>query len=177
MHAENFAVYGVRKVWRQLHREGTPVGRCRVERLMRQAGLAGRVRGKGRRTTIPDPCLARPADLVNRNFTVRAPNVLWVADITYVATWHGFAYVAFVVDAFSRRILGWRVAASPRAALALDTLEMAVWTRHGESACRGRVHRTRPSHLTRSGPRLGLARPGPTQRNRATPARVHLDAP
>jgi len=132
VHAENFAVYGVRKVWRQLHREGTPVGRCRVERLMRQAGLAGRVRGKGRRTTIPDPGAARPADLVDRNFTVRAPNVLWVADITYVATWRGFAYVAFVVDAFSRRILGWRVAASPRAELALDALEMAVWTRNGE---------------------------------------------
>jgi putative transposase len=132
VHAENFAVYGVRKVWRQLHREGTPVGRCRVARLMRNAGLSGRTRGKGRRTTIPDLTVARPADLVDRNFTVAAPNVLWVADITYVATWRGFAYVAFVVDAFSRRILGWRVTASPRAVLALDALEMAVWTRRGE---------------------------------------------
>jgi transposase InsO family protein len=115
-----------------LHREGTPVGRCRVERLMRRAALAGRTRGKGRRTTIPDPLLPRPGDLVDRNFTVAAPNVLWVADITYVATWRGFAYAAFVIDAYSRRILGWRVTASPRAELALDALEMAVWTRRGD---------------------------------------------
>jgi putative transposase len=119
-------------MWRALHREGTPVGRCRVERLMRQVGLAGRTRGKGRRTTVPDPLIPRPEDLVDRNFTVTAPNVLWVADITYVATWRGFAYVAFVLDAYSRRILGWRVAASPRTELALDALEMAVWTRRGK---------------------------------------------
>jgi transposase InsO family protein len=100
---------------------------------MRQVGLAGRTRGKGRRTTVPaDPLIPRPGDLVDRNFTVTAPNVLWVADITYVATWRGFAYVAFVIDAYSRRILGWRVASSPRAELALDALEMAVWTRRGE---------------------------------------------
>jgi len=132
VHAENFGVYGARKVWRQLHRDGTPVGRCRVERLMRRAGLAGRIRGKGQRTTIPDLTIPRPGDLVDRNFRVAAPNVLWVADITYVATWRGFAYVALVLDAFSRRILGWRVTTSPRAELALDALEMAVWTRRGE---------------------------------------------
>jgi putative transposase len=132
VHAENFGVYGVRKVWRQLHREGITIGRCRVERLMRQAGLAGRTRGKGRKTTIPDLTVGRPRDLVDRNFAVPAPNVLWVADITYVATWRGFGYTAFVIDAFSRRILGWRVTASPRAELALDALEMAVWTRRGE---------------------------------------------
>jgi putative transposase len=132
LHAQNFGVYGARKVWRQLRREGTTVGRCRVERLMRQAGLAGRIRGKGRKTTIADTTVPRPGDLVDRNFTVAAPNRLWVADITYVATWRGFAYVALVIDAFSRRILGWRVTASPRAELALDALEMAVWTRRGE---------------------------------------------
>jgi putative transposase len=132
LHAQNFGVYGARKVWRQLRREGTTVGRCRVERLMRQAGLAGRIRGKGRKTTIADTTVPRPGDLVDRNFTVAAPNRLWVADITYVATWRGFSYVAFVIDAFSRRILGWRVTASPRAELALDALEMAVWTRRGE---------------------------------------------
>jgi len=139
LHAENFGVYGARKIWRALHREGTPVGRCRVERLMRRAGLTGRIRGKGRKTTIPDLTVPRPHDLVDRNFHVAAPNVLWVADITYVATWRGFGYVAFVIDAFSRRILGWRVTASPRAELALDALEMAVWTRRGEQL-EGLVH-------------------------------------
>jgi putative transposase len=132
LHAENYGVYGARKLWRALQREGTPVGRCRVERLMRDSGLAGRIRGKGKRTTVPDPMIPRPGDLVDRNFSVGAPNVLWVADITYVATWRGFAYVAFVIDAYSRRILGWRVTASPRAELALDALEMAMWTRRGE---------------------------------------------
>lgn len=131
VHAENFGVYGVRKIWRQLNREGIPVPRCRVERLMRQVGLAGRVRGKGKKTTIPDT-IARPADLVDRNFKADELNRLWIADITYVATWHGFAYAAFVVDVFSRRILGWRVANHPRAELALDALEMAVWTRRGD---------------------------------------------
>ncbi len=99
---------------------------------MRQAGLAGRVRGKGKRTTVADERVPRPADLVDRNFTAPAPNVLWIADITYVSTWSGFAYAAFVIDVFSRRILGWRVSAAPRADLALDALEMAVWTRRGE---------------------------------------------
>jgi putative transposase len=139
VHAENFGVYGPRKVWRQLHREGVAIGRCRVERLMRRAGLAGRTRGKGRKTTIPDLTVPRPHDLVDRNFDVAAPNVLWVADITYIATWRGFGYAAFVIDAFSRRILGWRVTASPRAELALDALEMAVWTRRGEQL-NGLVH-------------------------------------
>ena len=93
VHAENFGVYGARKIWRQLHREGTTIGRCRVERLMRQAGVAGRTAGKGTRTTVPDLTVPRPRDLVDRNFHARRPNVLWVADITYVATWRGFAYV------------------------------------------------------------------------------------
>ena len=126
---DNYAVYGARKVWRQLNREGVVVARCTVERLMRQMGLAGRVRGKRRRTTIPADVAARPADLVERSFAATRPNQLWVADITYVATWSGFAYAAFVIDVFSRRIVGWRVATTLRASLALDALEMAIWSR------------------------------------------------
>ena len=126
---DNYAVYGARKVWRHLNREGVVVARCTVERLMRQMGLAGRVRGKRRRTTIPADVAARPADLVERRFVATRPNQLWVADITYVATWSGFAYTALVIDVFSRRIVGWRVATTLRASLALDALEMAIWSR------------------------------------------------
>ena len=125
----NYAVYGARKVWRQLNREGVVVARCTVERLMRQMGLAGRVRGKKRRTTIPVEVSARPGDLVERSFMASRPNALWVADITYVATWSGFAYTAFVIDVYSRRIVGWRVDRTLRASLALDALEMAIWSR------------------------------------------------
>jgi putative transposase len=138
VHTENFEVYGARKVWRQLNREGIGVGRCRVERLMRQMGLAGRVRGKKKRTTIPADISARPADLVDRRFVATAPNQLWIADITYVATWSGFAYAAFVTDVFSRRIVGWRVANTLRADLALDALEMAIWSR--DANLEGLVH-------------------------------------
>jgi putative transposase len=126
---DNFEVYGARKVWRQLGREGIAVGRDRVARLMGELGICGVVRGKPRRTTTPAQADARPADLVERDFTAPAPNRLWVADLTYVATWAGFAYVAFIIDAFSRLIVGWRVATSLRATLALDALEMAVWAR------------------------------------------------
>jgi putative transposase len=125
----NYGVYGARKVWRQLNREGVVVARCTVERLMRQMGLAGRARGKRRRTTIPADVSSRPSDLVERIFTANRPNALWVADITYVATWSGFAYAAFVIDVFSRRIVGWRVDRTLRASLALDALEMAIWAR------------------------------------------------
>jgi putative transposase len=128
---DNFEVYGARKVWRQLGREGVAVGRDRVARLMGELGICGVVRGKPRRTTIPAETADRPADLVERNFTAPAPNRLWVADLTYVATWAGFAYVAFIIDAFSRMIVGWRVATTLRASLALDALEMAVWARQG----------------------------------------------
>lgn len=127
----NFGVYGARKVWRQLNREGIPVARCTVERLMRGMGLRGAVRGKTYRvTTSPDPTLGRPADLVDRQFEAMAPNRLWVADITYVATWSGFVYVAFVIDTYSRFIVGWRVSRSLRSDLALDALEQALWARH-----------------------------------------------
>ena len=129
VHAENRGVYGVDKVWRQLRREGWEVGRDRVARLMRALGLAGVVRGKSKRTTIPAAQAERPGDLVDRNFTAAAPNRLWVADITYVGTWQGFAYVAFVIDVFSRMIVGWKVSTSLSADLALDALEMALWRR------------------------------------------------
>jgi putative transposase len=135
---DNLAVYGARKVWRQLGREGIRVGRDRVARLMGELGICGVVRGKPRRTTIPAETADRPADLVGRNFTAPAPNRLWVADLTYVATWAGFAYVAFIIDAFSRMIVGWRVATTLRAELALDALEMAVWAR--QASLDGLVH-------------------------------------
>lgn len=129
VHAVNFGVYGARKVWRQLNREGISVARCTVERLMMEMGLEGVRRGKKRRTTVPDELATRPADLVERNFAAERPNQLWVADLTYVATWAGFVYVAFVIDAYSRYIVGWRASTSLRSDLALDALEMAIWAR------------------------------------------------
>ena len=112
VHGENYGVYGARKVWLALNREGTPVARCTVERLMRELGLAGARRGRRIRTTRPDAAAARPADLVRRQFSPPRPDRLWVADFTYVPTWTGMVYVAFVIDAYSRRILGWRAARS-----------------------------------------------------------------
>jgi putative transposase len=138
VHAEHFGVYGARKVWRQLHREGIGVARCTVERLMRQLGLEGVRRGKTRRTTTPDQTTAGPADLVERDFSATRPNQLWVADLTYVTTWAGFVYVAFIVDAFSRFIVGWQASRSLRTDLALDALEMAMWVRH--DGLEGLVH-------------------------------------
>ncbi len=126
---DNFQLYGVRKVWRQLRREGATVARCTVARLMRQMGLQGAVRGRRFKTTIADANSPRPADLVERNFTVSRPNALWVADLTYVATWAGFVYAAFVIDAFARRIVGWRVSRSLSAELTLDALEQALYAR------------------------------------------------
>ena len=126
---ENYGVYGARKVWRQLGREGVGVARCTVERLMRQEGLKGVVRGKKQRTTIPAENAARPVDLVDRCFEADRPNRLWLADITYVTTRSGVAYAAFVVDVYSRFIVGWRVSTSLRTDLALDALEQALWAR------------------------------------------------
>lgn len=128
VHTENYGVYGARKVWCQLNREGVDVARCTVERLMRTQGLAGARRGKRIRTTIAGP-QARAGDLVGRRFNPPAPDQLWVADFTYVPTWSGMVYVAFVIDAYSRRILGWRAATSMRTSLVLDALEQAVWAR------------------------------------------------
>ena len=125
VHQANYGVYGARKVWLALNRERTPVARCTVERLMRELGLAGARRGKRHRTTVPDPAAARPADLAGRRFSPPAPDRLWVADFTYVATWSTMVYVAFVIDACSRQILGWRAATTMRTALVLDALEQA----------------------------------------------------
>ena len=130
-HAEHLGVYGARKLWRQLQREGTAVARCTVERLMRDLGLAGVVRGRPQRTTIPEESAPRPADLVERDFRAAVPNRLWVADLTYVRTWSGFAYVAFIIDAFSRFIVGWHVSRSLRTDLVLTALEQALWARKG----------------------------------------------
>jgi putative transposase len=132
IHAEHFGVYGARKVWRQLQREGIAVARCTVERLMDELGLEGVRRGKPHKTTTPDATTTRPADLVARDFSATRPNQLWVADLTYVATWSGFVYVAFVIDAFSRFLVGWQAAGSLRTDLALDALEMAIWRRQAQ---------------------------------------------
>jgi putative transposase len=129
---DNFQVYGARKVWLALNREGISVARCTIERLMRQLGLVGARRGRKIRTTLPDAAAARPADLLGRRFNPPAPDRTWVADFTYVPTWSGMVYVAFVIDAYSRRILGWRAATSMRTSLVLDALEHAVWVRQRE---------------------------------------------
>ena len=134
---ENFRVYGARKIWRQLRREGFDVARCTVERLMYKLGIRGAVRGKGYKTTVPDFGAERPADLVERAFTAKSPNQLWVADITYVATWRGPVYTAFVIDVYSRMIVGWRVWNSLRTDLVLDALEQALYARKGTE---GLVH-------------------------------------
>ncbi len=134
---ENFGVYGARKVWRQLQREGVEVARCTVERLMRRLGLRGVVRGKKPITTIPSDLADRPEDLVKRSFTAERPNQLWVADLTYVRTWAGFAYVAFITDVFSRRIVGWQVSNSLRSDLALDALGQAL---HARTGIEGLIH-------------------------------------
>jgi putative transposase len=138
IHAENFAVYGAYKVWRALRRKGENVGRDRVARLMSALGLVGATRERSIRTTKPADISARPADLVERIFASAAPNRLWVADLTYVWTVGGFCYTAFVIDVFSRRIVGWRTASSMRTDLALDALEMAIYARGHDLA--GLVH-------------------------------------
>jgi putative transposase len=132
-HAANYGVYGARKVWLTLNRERgvdePPVARCTVERLMAELGLTGAVRGKVKRTTISDPKVAKPHDLVDRNFRPLAPDRLWVADFTYVSTWSGWCYTAFVIDAYARRILGWSVATNMISQLVVDAVDQAVWTR------------------------------------------------
>lgn len=147
----NYGVYGARKVWLALNRDGVAVARCTVERLMRNMGLRGAHRGKVRRTTIPDLQGVRARDLVGRQFNPPAPNRLWVADMTYVSTWSGFVYAAFVVDAYSRRIVGWRTATTMTSSLVLDAIEHAIWTRQrdGISDLTGLVqHHDRGSQYT-----------------------------
>jgi putative transposase len=142
VHGDNYSVYGARKTWLALNREGIPVARCTVERLMNELGLVGAKRGRRVRTTAADTAAPRPADLVERNFNPPAPNRTWVADFTYVPTWSGMVYVAFVIDAYSRRILGWRAATSMKTALVLDALEQAIWARQqaGITEFDGLVH-------------------------------------
>lgn len=128
----NMQVYGVDKVYKQMNRQAIKVARCTVERLMRRLGLRGVRRGKHVRTTIPDAKVPCPLDRVNRQFTADRPNQLWVSDFTYVSTWQGFVYVAFVIDVFARRIVGWRVSKSMRTDFVLDALEQALYARQRE---------------------------------------------
>jgi transposase InsO family protein len=137
--SENFQVYGVRKVWRQLLREGFEIARCTVSRLMKALGLKGVIRGKPHRTTFSDKTAPCPLDLVHRQFKAPRPNTLWVSDFTYVATWAGFVYVAFVIDVYARRIVGWRVSRSAHAGFVLDALEQALHDRRPVSGS-GLVH-------------------------------------
>lgn len=137
VHRENFGVYGVRKVWRQLGREGVDVARCTVSRLMGELGLQGVRRGKKVRTTVPSDTADRSRDLVDRHFEAEAPNRLWVADLTCVASWQGLIWVAFITDVYSRKIVGWRVTKSPDSALAIDALEQAV---HAREVGEGLIH-------------------------------------
>ncbi len=154
---ENFQVYGVRKVWRQLGREGIAVARCTVARLMREMGLQGAVRGKTVRTTISDKAAPCPRDRVNREFRAPAPNRLWVSDLTYVATWTGFVYVAFVIEAFARRIVGWRVSRSAETGFVLDALEQALHARRrAESGLIHHSDRGVQGGLNRSSQHSGL---------------------
>ncbi|MEV5952154.1 IS3 family transposase [Streptomyces sp. NPDC051993] len=129
IHAESGGTYGARRITRALRRKGVEVARCTVERLMAELGLEGVIRGRRRRTTVPEPSAPRPPDLVDRDFTASRPDQLWVADMTYVRTWSGWAYVAFVLDVYSRMIVGWQVANHMRTELPLDALEMALWRR------------------------------------------------
>ena len=129
---DNYGVYGADKIWAALNREGVRVARCTVERLMREQGIQGARRGKTRRTTVSDETSMKPADLVERKFVAAGPNMLWVADLTYVRTYAGFVYVAFIIDVYSRFIVGWQAATSPRSDLALEALEMALWRRRSD---------------------------------------------
>ena len=180
---ENHQVYGVRKVWRQLNREGIAVARCTVERLMRHLGLRGAIRGKTLRTTTSSPATPCPADRVNRQFKADRPNALWVSDFTYVSTWQGFVYVAFVIDVFARRIVGWRVSATAHTAFVLDALEQALYERgpispdrlihHSDRGVQIRVnplHRApdRSGHPTLRGQRRRLLRQRPGRDDQRT---------
>jgi transposase InsO family protein len=137
----NFSVYGADKVWAQLRREGIGVARCTVERLMKAMGIRGARRGKKIFTTVPAEGTPRPADLVDRRFVASRPNQLWVADLTYVRTWSGFVYLAFIIDCYARRIVGWQASRSLRTDLALDALEQAIWHRSRDGAdIKGLVH-------------------------------------
>jgi len=163
VHVEHFGVYGVRKVWHQLRREGTAVARCTVARLMGQLGLRGVVRGKETWTTLPDKGAPYPADKVNRHFCASRPNLLWLSDFTYIATWQGFVHVAFVIDAYARRIVGWRVSQTARAGFVLDALEQALHDRRPVRGT-GLVH-----HSDRGVQYVSIRYPGGWQRPGSSP--------
>jgi putative transposase len=160
----NMQVYGADKVWRQLNREGHHVARCTVERLMKRQGLQGIKRGKVVRTTIADAAVPCPLDRVNRQFKANRPNQLWVSDFTYVSTWQGWLYVAFIIDVFARRIVGWRVSSSMHTDFVLDALEQALYARQPEQSD-GLVHpaiedpSTSPFAIQNALPKLGLNLP------------------
>jgi putative transposase len=161
IHQENYGVYGARKVWHELHRRGVPVARCTVERLMRECGLRGLLRDRSPRTTRPSPETGRPGDLVKRNFTAAGPNQLWVADLTYVRTGVGWVYAAFILDVYSRLIVGWQVATSLYTDLALDALKMAIWRRENQGAdLRRLVHHSDRGRSVSSDPLQPAARRG-----------------
>ena len=166
---ENFQVYGVRKVWHQLRREGFDVARCTVERLMRRLGIQGVVRGKARKTTIPDPAMPCPLDKVNRQFRAPAPNCLWVSDFTYVSTWQGFVYVAFVIDTFVNRIVGWRASRFQQTQVVLDALEQALCERRPKKGLTHHSDRGGQGGLNRSSQHW---HPAPLPAGRPAPRRV-----
>jgi transposase InsO family protein len=167
IHAENYGVYGARKIWHELLRRGVRVARCTVERLMRQAGLRGLLRDKSPRTTRPAAETERPRDLVKRDFAAAGPNQLWVADLTYVRTAVGWVYAAFVLDVYSRMIVGWQVATSLYTDLALDALKMAIWRRQNQGAdLQGRfITRTEVSNTGRFATASDSPRPAPSRRS------------
>ena len=172
---ENHAVYGAEKVWRQLAREEVDVARCTVERLMARMGLQGATRGRAFKvTTAADVAALRPPDLVDRDFSATRPNQLWVADITYVATWTGFAYVAFVIDVFSRRIVGWRVSSSLKSVLALDALEQAL---HARPDADGVVHHSDRGTSTRRSATPNVSPPLASARSEASATRTTTRSP
>jgi transposase InsO family protein len=156
---DNMQVYGAEKVWRQLNREGVTVARCTVERLMRQHTLQAVRRGEAVRTTVPDPKSPCPLDRVNRQFRAERPNQLWISDFTYFSTWQGWVYVAFVVDVFSRRIVGWRQSGSMHTEFVLDALEQALYDRkpsqdgslihHSDRGSQGEFNRSSQHHHTK----------------------------
>jgi putative transposase len=148
VYRENFGVYGVRKVWRQLRRERFEVARCTVARLMKRLGLKGVIRGKPVRTTISNPAAPCALDHVQRQFKARRPNELWVSDFTYVSTWQGFVYVAFIIDVFARRIVGWKVSSTPHTDFVLDALEQALYERRPSTSKRLVAHSDRGSQYT-----------------------------
>jgi putative transposase len=148
VYRENFEVYGVRKVWRQLRRERVDVARCTVARLMKRLGLKGVIRGKRVRTTISNPATPCPRDLVSREFKADRPNALWVGDFTFVSTWQGFVYVAFIIDVFARRIVGWKASATANTDFVLDALEQALYDRRPATGKRLVAHTDRGSQYT-----------------------------